>query len=838
MLPHTPGLGISETYGSTTIGNIDFSNDSLSLNFTKEYSDIPRRLAILNSSHRKIWSLEYVTKTDDEKLRSKTNKSDPLDQKLIKDNSSWINGKKDNKLNNDNTQSFYNPCISQTCKLFKLGTKVYSVITSGINDSILIFGQLDPKWNGWKLLKNEKKTLSEETNDIIYQDTQKRHDDEQNNKFDNLHIKSPKFIWVRSLTLKSKILGISAHTINTNTSLILVRTTDTIYILRVSIINSSFLLNKVFQYKQGPTYASFAHSSLLITSKTLRLCIIDCVGKFIVFKADNLKNIVFEKINLKFESFYDPTELSNFKKSIWLSPNRLILLSRTQLFEYSFDLSSDDEIISEIFKCRVLGGIWTKFLDIVKSPNENEIYYILTTKEIIIVDVSISFKRKLAWKHYLNDIDTSLYLQLIQAPKSDSNNICVVSSKNTHINYTIEFDIKNFKIFNNPYIFFTDINFSPISTNIYQFDSMPYLNIMIQKQKNSEITFDLLTYTSRFNDCNKFEKSHKPDDIFETLFMKHSFVVPIDKNESFKLFNYLIDYYQFDDDDSPDANEVTSEIYQMLKIFLDDESITHKSLFQMISHIHIPRNIKNIFKIVKHLIKNKDHAEYSVNLNQTIWMTDNMNVTGIYSNEDNIDETGTKIVKFFESLVGNSDKYITTDVTLYLLLSLIELRKNKKTLNQPEITKQLALSRELLPTDYADILDSFEEDANVIGIMDSDDEKDPSLSNSYASNVYSVPTVMSSQVPTIGLSQSHKTSQTILPNRVSPIKKKMVISTNNKSYDGGLSGLSDNPSSQPNSQQYSQFSQSQKGQNYSSQPGFTQSQSKGPKKKKRKTGFL
>lgn len=836
MLPYASHIGISETFGSTTVGSAIFpetenGGESISLDFPNEYSEIPKRLAVLNSTNKTIWN----TKNEENKKFKLTgnSKDESLDYQIIKNNSSWVNRKtKAKKLIENiktvdetlNEEFLYNPCISKLAKIFKLGIQIYVVFSSGENNNILVLGRIDPQWNGWKLIKNKRRLseLQKESKNLIFNDIDSRHYNEGDYDNENEKIKSPKFIWIKSLTFKSQILGIKTHHLNDDIVIHLVRTRDTVYLLKNIVHKSAFSLTKIFEFRQDTNWAFFANSNLLVTKKELLLCIIDCVGRFIIFKSKNDQQISFVQLNLKYHSFYDPTELSNFKNSIWLGFNRLILYSRSQLYEYSFINDSDGKVIGEKFFCRVSAGIWSKLLDIVKSPRDNSLYYILTTKEIIIVDATKGFSRKLSYKHYLNELDMSMHFNIIKAPRNETNDICIISSKHSGLNYVVEFNTQKIKIVNNPYIFITDLKETPINTEIYQFNSKSYLNIILQKQVNGKLIFNLLKYTSfyddkeKYGDLTSFGSNGKK-------FVKHSFDIPMDKNKAIELYDKLIDYYKFEGKPTPDPNLVTTEIYDKLQTFLDDENIFYKSLFQMINQIHIPRNIKNIFKIVKHLIRNKDDGDFGVNLNKTAWLTDNMKVSISDSNENDISTDSEEIINFFESLSGKNDKYITADHTLYLLLSLIQLKKNEQTIDQNDINKQISKASSELPNEYLDILDSFEDDANIIGIMDSEDEIENSKYDHHNRNNFpSIPNVKSSQVPQISVSQEPKSAK-LDSRKSSPVKKKKKMLDSNNNTSLALS-----------SQQFSQMSQKFS----QSNGGFSQSQSKGPKKKKRKTGFL
>ncbi|GAV28271.1 hypothetical protein PMKS-001741 [Pichia membranifaciens] len=841
MLPHAPNLGISETFGSATVGNANFSSDdggSISLDFLTTHSEIPRRLAVVNSSRRKIWSPKDSDTT--EQVLAKTKTDETLDSKLIKRNSKWVSHKSSQGtlpgIDNLNQRlglgsQLNDPTLGSFCQFFKLENQVFSVINAGTNDTVLAFGMIDPKWNGWNLMKQKRRhsSLQEETEQIRFSDVDARIVDEGddgifNNNSRSKVLKSPRFIWVRSLTLKSQILGIESYKVETKThfcTLLLVRTSDTIYLLKCTISSSSLVLKKVFEFKQGSKWASFAHSSILVSSHSLMLCVVDCMGKFVVFKSNSLETIDFIQVELKYGSFYDPVELSNFKKSMWIDSKRLILFSRTQLFEYNFDEPSDGADHKEKFFCRICAGIWSKILDIKQSHTNDSLFYMLTTKEIIAINTSNGFSRKFAWKHYFSDLDTTMYISLLRRPKNSSIEMCIISSKSSVLNYVIEFDTTKLNIVDSPYIFLTNLKQPSISTSFYHFDS--YLYLVLQKFKNGEASFNLLNYTSFYADQQKYgQQLQKQKSLtnFKVL-MKHGSRLPMDKHSSAALYNRLSDYYKFNEKKSSVPTEVTKEIYEVLRRFLDEEGISHQSLFQLMDQIHIPRNVKNIFKIVKHLIGNSDDADFSFSFNQSFWLTDR-SLSVDFPKKD-IETKGNEVINFFQSLATKKYKNIISDLTLYLLLGLIELSKNRGTLNQSDINNQLKEFTSELPEDYQDMLDSFDDDANVAGIMDLDDET-VSYSNidSTARNFPNVPTISTSQAPQISVSQSSGFEKLNSSQKAASRKKTP------KSIPNSV------PTTVSNSQQYSQMSQKS---SQLSSSGFSQSQSKGHKRKKRRTGF-
>lgn len=92
---------------------------------------------------------------------------------------------------------------------------------------------------------------------------------------------------------------------------------------------------------------------------------------------------------------------------------------------------------------------------------------------------------------------------------------------------------------------------------------------------------------------------------------------------------------------------------------------------------------------------------------------------------------------------------------MYLLLGLIILGKNKGTLNQGNIGEHLKASILKLPDDYQEMLGSFNDDANIAGVMDLENENFASSdANLYKDSMTNVPSISISQAPQISISQS------------------------------------------------------------------------------------
>jgi hypothetical protein len=788
MLPHVPNIGISETFGTTTIGSINLNDpneESIHFNFefptlTSNSNSNSINLSFIDNSKRKLWDTKI-----NEKIKQQRNDKQPFDTLLnnqIKKQSAWIPKNNISDLNNRvNDSDFFDPCIGNLCCTFKINKSIYSIFPIGINNNILAIGMIDPKWKKWKKIKNGSE-INETRN-----------------------LKAPKFIAIQSLNLHSEIFQIEAYKLNdVDHQLILIRTSNNVHVLKCMNVKNKISITRIFKFKKDEKWTDFANSSVFVGDSNINLVIIDKIGKFIIFTALISNKIEFNKKKLKFDTIYDPVELSNFKKTIWIDEFRLILITRSQLHEYNLTTG-------KLF-CRICAGTWTKILDLNRSLYDNSIFYLLTSKETILVNtIDNKFRRKLAWKHFYNDIDTSLYLNIIPSFDDLNNELCIISSKQININYVLNFDVKNLKILNNPRLFFSSNNVPNLSMNFYHLNEDSNFYLLLQKNKNLEVSYDLITS----------QNSYVPQqiNIFEDL-LNNKLSMSLDLEDSKNLYSSLVDYYKFEDDIQPTAEEITVSIYDELDKFIEEEKRTHISLLQLINNIHIPRNIKNVSKIVDYIITNDKTKELNIKINK--------NILNIYSDDISTSEDANintlrnqsnSLLKFFQSM---SNDQTMSEVVFYLFLSSIEIWKTPVSLNKESVDQEIESSINELPTDYKNMLDSFEDDFRTIGIYDSQNDENAGFASTdpFMASMSTMPTVSISQAP-----------PTILSSQVIPKTSNYTKSSSVKKSATQPNSQINKFNSQSNSQSFGSMSQK------FSQTGFTQSQSGEPKRKKRRTGF-
>lgn len=827
MLPCVPDIGICETFGTSTVGKIDLrniQNGSIEFDSSLKYSDTISKLSYVPDSKKVIWNKVFQRRLaegskKEEKLPS--NNDDTLCNIQLKDKASYVDESsislagKFNKSNNlFSKEDFFDPCIGRMSEIFESNNKIFFAVSIGINNDTLAFGCINESWRKKKLLTLEQKELILQSNNA-----------EQHQK--SRRSNSVKFSWVHSIHIKSEIMQISIHTLNKSNSLVLVRCSDVVYVLRFGIVNDSYSLNKLFTFRKGTKWSQLSHCNIYVSSTVIKLVVVDMCGKFSVFESKNTAKIEFNKVKLKFESFYDPAELSNFKKSEWIDENRLILFSRTQLHEYRLAALKEEK-----FFCRISAGIWSKLLDVVPSIRNKSMLYILTTKEIILVDVSKSFKRKFAWKHYFTDLDTSLYLTIAKNPKSETET-CIVASRQVSIKYALTVDINCCIILNNPYLILSDTNEVSLSISIGLLAQNCELYVLLEKSNNLEIALSLLHKTTEFDDRKdivlpiKYPTGDVIGDVPNLL---------IENNAAGKLYNGVSRFYKFEDRHSPVPMDVTEKIYDEIENFMKTD-IPHITLHTLVDNIHIPRNIKNISKIVEYIIKNDQEGELSFKINHSSGIYDLTPFEKEDANMETLQKYIRNILAFFHVF---SDEELSTNAAFYLFLSSVEIWKTNISRYDDMMDQELKSSLSNIPDKYKNMINSFETDFKYAGIYDFDEDGE-GYQTTGESNMNVVPSVSISQGPPV-ISTSQK-RQRGKKSRVSSSVGKSGFSSQLKLQSQSQSQLQSQTSqiplrTQSNSQSFDSISQ--KFSQTSTGGGFSQSQSLSqhkPKRKKRNTGF-
>lgn len=139
------------------------------------------------------------------------------------------------------------------------------------------------------------------------------------------------------------------------------------------------------------------------------------------------------KIN---STIYDVAELSNWKRITWsYDYNHIFVISRSSLtqFELTPELSSQKLVTSDT---------WSRIQDINKNPESMNYAFMLTSKELVWFEISNPLRRLMSWKHFLDDKDPSLKLQISEYDNY-SKFVCIVYSQIRPIILVYNFGIKD-----------------------------------------------------------------------------------------------------------------------------------------------------------------------------------------------------------------------------------------------------------------------------------------------------------------------------------------------------------------------------------------------------------
>ncbi|CCH44555.1 RNA polymerase I-specific transcription initiation factor RRN6 [Wickerhamomyces ciferrii] len=143
---------------------------------------------------------------------------------------------------------------------------------------------------------------------------------------------------------------------------------------------------------------NFAYVNTSPFDKTLFL-IVDVKGNWGLGKIRKIKVPRF----LTKGRIFDPDEVSSFKRIIWSNhPDIMYVIGRTYIKQFNLETLEKKDI--------VLAGKWSEIRDYKNFTYNLNFGILLTSKELIWIDIANGFKRVLSWKHYLESDDPSLSL--------------------------------------------------------------------------------------------------------------------------------------------------------------------------------------------------------------------------------------------------------------------------------------------------------------------------------------------------------------------------------------------------------------------------------------------
>ncbi|ODV87237.1 hypothetical protein CANARDRAFT_5789 [[Candida] arabinofermentans NRRL YB-2248] len=232
-----------------------------------------------------------------------------------------------------------------------------------------------------------------------------------------------------------------------------------------------------------------------------KLIVVDIKGNFSLFSiAKNARQKEpYKKLDFPISSFYDPADLSRFKKVVWgKDPSTLYLMSRLSIHRMS--------LVRQSLKGIVVAGAWSKLLDISKPFAQSQYVFLLTTLEITMIDLSKGFKNVLSWKHHLDDSDLTLSLNLVHITSTSSPDkfICMINSKVRNFALVVEFSFDSASrpiVVNDPYYFIPHPKQAAVSSLVFSLASSKndLLFACYQVTKNREVSTTLLRVDENYN---------------------------------------------------------------------------------------------------------------------------------------------------------------------------------------------------------------------------------------------------------------------------------------------------------------------------------------------------
>ncbi|KAK6455082.1 RNA polymerase I transcription factor [Scheffersomyces xylosifermentans] len=177
--------------------------------------------------------------------------------------------------------------------------------------------------------------------------------------------------------------------------------------------------------------------------------VVDTVGNFGLWsisstsKSGAVRRVTLENSGAT-PSAEDSTELSNWKRFEWAHDrNHILILTRTSVTEFCISPKLDSRKL-------ITSNTWSRVQDFVRF---DDFAFLLTSKELIWFSNSDPLKRLISWKHFLDDTDSSLKLQVTR--RADDTFICVLYSQLYPLIFIYSFGLRGSKPYSirDPYYF-------------------------------------------------------------------------------------------------------------------------------------------------------------------------------------------------------------------------------------------------------------------------------------------------------------------------------------------------------------------------------------------------
>lgn len=896
MLPFKRSIGINSTYGADLSGTFTLPNlqnlsnaeqqnessretePSLSYDKIRQFDDIVRELQPIKSTftvHNKGMapkmrdvSSHQPDTTDlnllmDSFVTGNENMNDQLRKRMrlkkITERSDFHSGiNVMDPTRGRSVEPFYLIDFETNEKRWFIATRLEDGNTFGI-------GLLDPKWIGWKLAADREQVMNERFEHNFncgLSDTEIRQEEyESESVEDDIETKlsSPHIEWLHLIDTNTEVFQLSVSLSNDQmVGWLMIRTKFDVKIMRLKYKNEKLLIKKSFDFKHNDNMSYIAESYFDIDDEGgKRLLIIDINAKFSIFHSPEPDSTLFRKWHVPFDSFYEPTELSNFKKGMWLSSTRLLFMSRSQIHEFDME--------QQLMVCRVTGGTWSVFLDIKPITSRPGWLVLLTSKELIIVDATTNFRRRLGWKHFLNHMDKSLTLQVLDTPYGTESNqsiLCKIQSRYVNCNTIIKIDPFKLKIIDYPHWMFThkkviDCSIAlPLSThgNLYLFFQLTNFN---------EFSTFLVKYTSFFNNSKKYGRP-----CITRVVTPEYFKYGQSKNEFFfsnistpetatELFNLSFKKFVDSLHENPHDTKMQIQSYaDDLSVAIEEFVNKHQSVTELSQLAKFKGVTTDQFEMNEMLQLLIDHYKklksYSFTVNNDTWKSGQRAVFNKPISAD-ISATTSKCINELIPKTNKNFPYrdqLLKTIEMQLNLSHVSISKEDASEEIENVTSYIEKNSKYLDENLKEMLDTFETDMNIEGFIEESDIEDDGgeLSRLLKGGLYALTSSQAAGqklIPTVSISQSKPFKKHKKPTKsIAGFGSKKRSRDSQSQMDDHTISSSQNLislSSQTQMSSFSQQTQTQTKRLLSSQPmmslGGSQRRVKAPTKKKKKGGF-
>lgn len=157
------------------------------------------------------------------------------------------------------------------------------------------------------------------------------------------------------------------------------------------------------------------------------------IKKLVLKQKKMMDSDTFQEID---PSIYEVTELSNWKKITWSHDyNHIFVISRSSLTQFTLNPELESQKL-------ITSDTWSRIQDIYKNPNDMEYAFILTSKELIWFKLSYPLQRLMSWKHFLDDNDPSLRLQVTEYDDGRGF-LCLIYSQISPVIFVYNFGIRD-----------------------------------------------------------------------------------------------------------------------------------------------------------------------------------------------------------------------------------------------------------------------------------------------------------------------------------------------------------------------------------------------------------